>query len=98
MKIIPSDILEVLSRVDVEGLLRLGAPIDEYTLEAQMISKAIAKFGESELTQEGLEAIVWNVCVEMFGPFSEDQINKRGNVFSNIAGQLLSLSEIRRRS
>jgi hypothetical protein len=88
MKIMPS---EVLNAADVEGLFRLGAPSDEYTSEAQMISEAIAQLGESELTQEGLEAVVRNVWVRMFGPFSEEQVNKRGNALSHVAREILKL-------
>lgn len=96
MKIMPNDVREVLNAADVEGLLRLGAPNDEYMSEAQMISEVIAQLDESELSQERIEEIVRNVWAKMFGPFSEEQISKRGAVFSHVAREILVLSQMRR--
>ncbi len=93
MRLTASDIQQILNVEDVEGLLSLGAPSDEYTSEAEMISEAITRLGELELSQEAVETIVRNVWVKMFGPFTEDQFNKRGPVLSNLARQLLILSQ-----
>ena len=98
MKITPTNIQDILNAADVEGLLHLGAPNDEYASEAQMISQAIVPFDESELTQERLEAIVRNVWTNMFGPFPEKEVNKRGRAFSDVARQILSLPKKQHRS
>jgi len=40
-------IREVLNREDIEGLIALGAPKDEYDMEADMIPHAVAKHKSS---------------------------------------------------
>ncbi|HEX5483294.1 MAG TPA: hypothetical protein VFZ08_11785 [Terriglobia bacterium] len=90
MKIAAANIQKILNAADIEGLLRLGAPTDEYAPEAQMISKAIAGTGEPELTQESLAALVRNVWLAMTGPLSEEQMAKRAGAFSSVAKEILA--------
>jgi|HubBroStandDraft_1064217.scaffolds.fasta_scaffold2070808_1 hypothetical protein len=95
MKIAATAILEVLNKADIEGLLRLGAPADEYVSEAQLISEAIAQAGDSKHTQARVEDLVRDVWVTRFGPFSEEQIEKRSGVFSQVARDILGRYQIR---
>lgn len=86
-----ASVQQVLNDEDMEGLLRLGAPLDEYQTEAEMISKAIAQVSESELSGEHLTAVVRTVWTEMFGPFSEQQSQQREAAFQRVARRLLTV-------
>lgn len=82
-------IQHVLNDEDIEGLLGAGAPSDEYESEAQMIAKAITQASESELTEELLTTVVRSTWVEMFGPFSDEQLRKREAAFQRVARRVL---------
>ncbi len=88
MNITQATIQRVLNAMDIESLLKLGAPDDEYKTEAEMIAAAV-KQNELELTEEHLITIVQNVWVKMFGPFSEEQIQMRYDVFRQVARNIL---------
>jgi cell division ATPase FtsA len=82
---------ELLRHEDIEGLLSMGAPDDEYEPEAKMI---VDRAGEAEseapshrITKEEVEAIVTAVWKEMFG-LSEDQLRQRREAFQSIAARL----------
>jgi hypothetical protein len=90
MTVTPEVIREVLNSVDIEGLLQVGAPADEYESEAQMIATAISQTSESDLTEERLLHVIRRVWTEMFGPFSDEEIKKRDAVFLQVARQILA--------
>jgi cell division ATPase FtsA len=82
---------ELLRREDIEGLLAMGAPDDEYEPEAEMI---VNRAGEAEsnspshkITRKEIEAIISAVWKEMFG-LSEDQLGQRRPAFQSIAARL----------
>ena len=85
-------IREILNREDVEGLIRLGAPDDEYETEAQMIEEALAE-RKMPVDEDSLSALVRAVWVKAFSPFSEEGLNKRAPAFSRVARGLKALSE-----
>ncbi len=58
MTISPVQIQQVLNDEDIEGLLQVGAPSDEYETEARMIAEAITQTHESKLTEERLTSVV----------------------------------------
>jgi cell division ATPase FtsA len=81
---------ELLRKEDIEGLLSMGAPDDEYGPEAQMI---VNRVGEAEshvpghkITKEEIEAIIYAVWREMFG-LSEDQLRQRRRSFQSVVEQ-----------
>lgn len=90
MTISQAQIQQVLNDEDIEGLLRVGAPSDEYEFEAQMIAKAITQASESELTEGCLTAVVRRTWVEMFGPFPEEQLGQRESAFQRVARRVLA--------
>ncbi len=67
----------ILQAEDPEGLLKLGAPSDEYASEAKRIDSHL-KFQTGEiLTADAVSAVIENVWQSSFGPFTEDDIAKR---------------------
>jgi len=86
-----SAIREILNREDIEGLLEIGAPADEYSIEAELISQAIEN-GQVELQNEKLYELLREIWHKMFGPFSEEEIKKRQSAFERVARQLAATS------
>ena len=82
---------ELLRHEDIEGLLSMGAPDDEYESEAKMIAD---RFGEAEMrsgakiTREEAENIVAAVWMEMFS-LSDGDAGRRKEAFSAIASRLV---------
>ena len=87
MNLAREQIEEALRAQDVEGLLGLGAPRDEYAHEAARIAESVCEPG-SEPTEDQLAATIRDVCVASFGPFSVDQLAKRLPVYRHIAREL----------
>lgn len=81
-------IREVLNREDIEGLIALGAPEDEYDMEAEMIANAVARH-ESSLDEMSLAAMVREVWIKSFSPFSEEGLSKRQPAFIRVARRVL---------
>ncbi len=83
---------ELLRFEDIEGILSIGAPRDEYESEAEMIADRI---GEAEqracdgkITREEAASIVAAVWKEMFA-LSDDQLLLRREAFDSIAARLV---------
>lgn len=82
---------ELLIYEDIEGLLSMGAPDDEYESEAKMIADRV---GEAEqktndkITPEEVEHIVAAVWKEMFG-LSDEHARQRKHAFAAIAARLV---------
>ena len=81
---------EILQAEDIEGLLALGAPRDEYAREASVIHSALMKLGEEQCNQRELSALVLGVWDHSFGPFAADQIERRRPVFDRLVQRLLA--------
>ena len=80
-------IRDVLNREDVEGLLALGAPEDEYHAEAELIRQAIEN-GQVKLQEEELNELLREIWQKMFGPFSEKEMKERQPALERVARQL----------
>jgi hypothetical protein len=78
----------ILDAEDLEGLLRIGAPSDEYDNEARMIAERLSLLGPQP-TVEQVAAIVTAVVAQMFGPLSREQLNRRQAVHRRVAQRLL---------
>jgi len=82
---------ELLRQEDIDGLLSMGAPVDEYGLEAEMIVNRVGEAESNspthEATREEIEAIIRSVWKEMFG-LSEDQLLHRHGAFQSVAARL----------
>ena len=80
-----------LDSEDIEGLLALGCPSDEYDGEASLIESGMAKatnFGARSMGAEELQEIVAYVWNDRFGPFGPDEIERRTAAFANVAKKL----------
>ena len=87
MKITEAVVQKTLDQEDIEGLREIGAPEDEYSHEAQ---KIISRLSGNAPTEESLAAVVREVWIASFGPFSDEDIEKRSPAFSKVAHQILS--------
>jgi hypothetical protein len=80
---------ELLRHEDIEGLLSMGAPDEEYESEAEMIADRI---GEAEMkasvTRQDVESIVASVWKEMF-ELSDEDMRLRRDAFATIAARLV---------
>ena len=77
-----------MQREDVEGLIELRAPDDEYDAEAQAVLSALMAMPTPELNPSALAAIISVVWAKSFGR-TEEEIKLRMPAFLNIANQLL---------
>jgi hypothetical protein len=87
-----SQIKAALDNEDIEGLAAIGCPPDEYNGEAALIESRIAKltrFGEKSLDEIQAERIVAEVWNERFGPFSDEDIQKRHPAFIAVARKII---------
>ncbi len=80
-------IRQVLNEEDVEGLLAAGAPRDEYNAEAELIIQAI-EHGQVKPEDADLKKLLRDIWQNMFGPFSEQELNKRNEALNRVAKQL----------
>jgi hypothetical protein len=72
MSISEARVNHILIHEDIEGLIGLGAPEDEYASEASQIAQAISMLSADERTSEKIRAIVALVWSESFGLSAQD--------------------------
>jgi hypothetical protein len=72
-------VMAVLNEVDPEGLLKMGAPDDEYEGEARILLRRMVRYGQP-LTAE----YVRDVWLVMFGSGSGSQTSSKGRSISKI--------------
>jgi hypothetical protein len=79
-----------LDSEDIEGFLAMGCPADEYDSEASLIESGIAKAASDgkPIDATHIEKIVSEVWNDMFGPFTDEDINKRRYAFSSVAKKI----------
>ena len=88
------DIKAALDAEDIEGLLALDCPANEYDGEASLIESQMAhatEFGQKKITAKQIEEIVARVWNDQFGPFNEEALKRRRPAFSSVAGRLTEL-------
>ena len=87
---IPSATIDaILQKEDIEGLLNLGAPKDEYSHEAAEIHAALEAIDENGATPDQVATVVMTVWERSFGPFSPDDIEKRSPVLKQVVRRIL---------
>jgi len=87
------EIKSVLDQADIEGLLALECPCDEYDGEASLIEDRIAKttnFGKNSISVENVESIVAGVWNSQFGPFDAQNLERRRTIFRSVAEKILA--------
>lgn len=78
---------DILQAEDIEGLLDLGSPRDEYLHEAELIHSGLQAFGPNHLTQPHLRALIADVWKRSFN-LSSEEIEKRLPAFERVARQI----------
>jgi hypothetical protein len=87
------EIKRALDEEDVEGLLALGCPKDEYDSEARSIEEKISRLtdgGRSALDVVDAARIVEEVCTRSFGPFEGGGADRRRPCYLAVARKLAS--------
>jgi hypothetical protein len=82
------EIKAALDSEDIEGLLVLGCPSDEYDGEASLIESGMARatnFGDKPISTGQVQEIVAYVWNDRFGPFSPEDIQRRTSAFAAVA-------------
>ncbi len=83
-------VIEAILRFeDIEGLLALGAPSDEYCDEASEIQAALEKLDAYEATRDRVTVLVRETWERAFGPFSEEEREKRKPVLERVVHSIL---------
>lgn len=67
-------IQNVLQAEDIEGLIAIGAPDDEYSDEANEIAMSLEGRNISEAS---VTPVIMEVWKKYFGPFSDEEFEKR---------------------
>ena len=80
----------ILQAEDIEGLLELGAPKDEYSSEAAEIKCSLETLNPSDTTEDRISALVVSVWAKAFN-LSGEEIEKRSPAFRRVARELLKL-------
>jgi hypothetical protein len=82
MRISAVAIDSILQAEDIEGLLSLGAPNDEYSHEAAQMQSALETLDDCDVTEDHVSRLIMEVWAQSFGPFSDDDIKKDLQCFS----------------
>lgn len=83
-------IRELLRTEDIEDLIALGSPDDEYDTEARMIAEDVrtAEWKQDQpLTRDQIRDVVVRVWTKMFG-ISDEDAAKRSAVFDMVAARI----------
>ena len=86
-----STIDAILTAEDIEGLLDLGAPKDEYSHEAARIKSGLEALKPSSETEDQVSALVVNVWANAFN-LSDGELEKRYPALRRVARQILEKS------
>ena len=80
---------EILRSLDIEGLLAVGAPSDEYGSEAEQIKNLLEGVPETQMSRKEVLAIVTAVWEHSFGPFSAEELQNRAAVLQQLTDRVL---------
>jgi hypothetical protein len=81
-----------LDEEDVEGLLAMGCPRDEYDEEARLIAESVRtnELQEGALDLSDVLRIVEDVCNTRFGPFEGIDLERRRATWLAVAKKIVS--------
>jgi hypothetical protein len=87
---IPISIIDnALRAEDVEGLLELGAPNDEYSHEAKTIASELEQLTPGTESEDGIAAVIAKVWAKSF-ELSDEDLDKRYSALRRVARQILA--------
>ena len=81
-------IASILREEDIEGLIEIGAPQDEYDAEAEMISRALSSQKTELLTLPKITTIITLIWGDMF-QLDRAGIEQRLPAFSRVAAKIM---------
>ncbi len=79
----------ILRFEDIENFLALGAPSDEYHDKASEIQASLEKLDAHEVTRDRLAVLVMETWERAFGPFFEEDREKRKSVLERVVRGIL---------
>jgi len=88
-------IKHALDEADIEGLLSLGSPGDEYDGEATLIENGICRasdFGKVVIGQSEVEKIISDIWNHQFGPLDSADLERRKPHFAKVAAKIIETS------
>jgi len=88
----PVIIGDLLRQEDIESLIQLGAPADEYSFEAREMARTIGVLRGDEYTEENIVAIMALLWARSFDLSAQD-IEQRVPAFRRVVRQLLGRSD-----
>jgi|ERR1700676_1192219 hypothetical protein len=80
-------IKNILREEDIEGLIKLGAPADEYNSEAKEIEAAMSRLGDNP-SEEQVVQVLKDIWKDSFDLSTED-IELRRDTFQRVARRIL---------
>ena len=84
MNVSETEIDSILRAKDIEGLLPLGAPDNEYFIEAAEIALALQSLSLKEVNDDEVSDRVMRVWSRFFGPFSPEEMRQRSSVLHEV--------------
>lgn len=66
----------ILQKLDIEGLIEAGAPVDEYASEAGLIAAALAELKQSTFHEQDVISLLCLVWAKSFN-LSDDELKLR---------------------
>jgi hypothetical protein len=87
-----SSMKRILDEEDIEGLLALGSPSDEYDAESRLIEGALSKLDNwesREIAAKRIEACIEEIWQRQFGPFDEPEASKRRPHIKKVAQKIV---------
>lgn len=83
-----STIKTILHDEDIEGLIKIGAPADEYNGEAAQIASEIYRL-RGQPTEDQVTQVVEDVWKKSFGPLSRADLKLRRDAFRRAAQRIV---------
>ena len=88
MKVSNDTVQRALDAEDIEGVLAMGAPADEYESEARMIAGRLRTL-EDDLSEDAIVAVIESVWTERFAAAQGD--TQMAIAYANVARRILEL-------
>jgi hypothetical protein len=83
-----STIKTILLDEDIEGLIKIGAPADEYNSEAVQIGSEIYKL-QGQPTEKQVTRVIEDMWQRSFGPMGREEIKLRRDAFRHVAQRII---------
>lgn len=92
-----STIKTILLDENIEGLIKIGAPADEYNGEAAQIASEIYRL-QGQPTEKQVARVIEDVWQRSFGLMGRDEIKLRRDAFRRVAHRIIIETTAARKS